>query len=520
MNRKVGWMAMMGILATCFGCSAEKPAEPVRSTEGGADVLVAYFSRSGNTRRIAERIQKKVGGTLFEIKPEKAYPPKYGDVVKQARKECKEGFKPALSTIVPDMSKYRVVFIGSPNWWGTVAPPVATFLTSYDFRGMTVIPFFTNGGGGMQNCERDVRNYAAGASFQKGITFEESQTTGFDEWLDQVFEIVPLGKDIPQVLTMTERAVVTASALAAKGEIQLLQAAVSEGVSRGVPFDVYREIFVQLYAYCGFPRSLNALAVLMNLAKERGWTPPKEDISKVVPSDVALGTVNQTKLCGRSVSGPLFDFAPPIDLFLKTHLFGDIFRREQLDWRMREIATVAMLEAMGDVPAQRDAHIQIAKQNRVTDAQLREILGLARDVARGEAMTSPFPLGNPNTAYEKYFSGRSWLSSVAGDQRLGLPVHNVTFEPGCRNHWHAHTGGQLLIAVGGVGYYQERGKTARRLVPGNVVEIPPNVEHWHGAAPESWFAHLAMEGHPGENRNSWLEPVSDADYRAATKEVQ
>ena len=95
---------------------------------------------------------------------------------------------------------------------------------------------------------------------------------------------------------------------------------------------------------------------------------------------------------------------------------------------------------------------------------------------------------------------------------------NVTFEPACRNNWHRHTGGQLLIAVGGVGFYQERGKKARKLLPGDVVEIPPDVDHWHGAAPESWFSHLAIECNPEKNKNTWLEPVSDADYRKATAE--
>ena len=102
------------------------------------------------------------------------------------------------------------------------------------------------------------------------------------------------------------------------------------------------------------------------------------------------------------------------------------------------------------------------------------------------------------------------------DDRLNVPVANVTFEPGCRNNWHSHTGGQMLIAVGGVGYYQERGKAARKLLPGDVVEIPPNVDHWHGAAPDSWFSHLAIECNPKTNKNTWLEPVSDADYKAAT----
>ena len=96
-------------------------------------------------------------------------------------------------------------------------------------------------------------------------------------------------------------------------------------------------------------------------------------------------------------------------------------------------------------------------------------------------------------------------------------MSNVTFEPGCRNNWHSHTGGQLLIAVGGVGYYQERGKAARRLLPGDVVEIAPSIEHWHGAAPDSWFSHLAIGCNPQTNQNTWLERVDDQQYAEATK---
>ena len=95
---------------------------------------------------------------------------------------------------------------------------------------------------------------------------------------------------------------------------------------------------------------------------------------------------------------------------------------------------------------------------------------------------SAFPVGKENAGFEQYFTGKSWLAPLTGNKDLNVPMFNVTFEPGCRNNWHSHTGGQILIAVGGVGYYQERGKAARRLLPGDVVEIAPDVEHWHGAS--------------------------------------
>lgn len=130
---------------------------------------------------------------------------------------------------------------------------------------------------------------------------------------------------------------------------------------------------------------------------------------------------------------------------------------------------------------------------------------------------SAFPVGSENTGYQQYFTGKSWLAPLTNNKELNVPISNVTFEPSCRNNWHSHTGGQILIAVGGVGYYQEKGKTARRLNPGDVVEIAPNVVHWHGAAPDSWFAHLAIECNPGTNKNTWLDPVTDEEYAEAVK---
>ncbi len=128
-----------------------------------------------------------------------------------------------------------------------------------------------------------------------------------------------------------------------------------------------------------------------------------------------------------------------------------------------------------------------------------------------------FPIGAPNDAYAKYFIGQSYLAPVSTEQ---LGIFNVTFEPGCRNNWHIHHakngGGQILICVAGRGFYQEWGKPARELLPGDVVNIPANVKHWHGAAPDSWFSHLAMDVPGKDSSNEWLEAVDDEAYREAT----
>ena len=125
-----------------------------------------------------------------------------------------------------------------------------------------------------------------------------------------------------------------------------------------------------------------------------------------------------------------------------------------------------------------------------------------------------FPRGEENTAYSKYFVGQSYLNMLSVEQ---VVIGNVTFEPGCRNNWHIHHaksgGGQILLCTAGRGYYQEWGKEPRELTPGDVVNIPAEVKHWHGAAPDSWFSHVAVEVPGTETKNEWCEPVSDEDYR-------
>ena len=136
-----------------------------------------------------------------------------------------------------------------------------------------------------------------------------------------------------------------------------------------------------------------------------------------------------------------------------------------------------------------------------------------------EAFRQPYPLGekispNPN------FTGEVWLAPLSEHRELNVPMFNVTFAPGCRNSWHSHKGGQILIATAGIGYYQEKGQPARRLFPGDIVEITPDVEHWHGAASDSWFAHIAITTNPQNNAAVWLSPVSDEQYHEATTEAE
>ena len=164
------------------------------------------------------------------------------------------------------------------------------------------------------------------------------------------------------------------------------------------------------------------------------------------------------------------------------------------------IITVAVLIISGQLSAQQKEKLERKDMENITPPKI-----------------SDFPVGEENTAYAKYFTGKSWNAPLTVNKELNVPINNITFEPGCRNNWHSHSGGQVLVAVGGVGYYQERGKKAVRMQPGDVVEIGENVEHWHGAAPESWFSHLAITANSQNNENTWHEPVSDKDYSEAVK---
>ena len=325
-------------------------------------------------------------------------------------------------------------------------------------------------------------------------------------------------------LTAKENAIVDIGAWTARGEQDKLGAAFKAGFDAGLTLNEAKELVGQLYAYCGFPRALNAAGTLMKVADE---VKPAEGPAANMPRGslgeraLPVGTANQTKLCGGPVKGALFDFHPQLDAYLKAHLFGDIFARDNIDWRTREIVTIAALAARPETEPQMKAHIAIGKVNGVTDAQAAEIVRrvqMPRNPADLPHDWSPIPVGEPNTAYAKYFIGNSYLHKLTLDQ---VPAFGVTFEPGCRNNWHIHHaktgGGQMLIVTAGEGFYQEWGKPARRLKKGDTVNIPANVKHWHGAAPDSWFQHIALEVPGTEQSNEWCEPVDNAAYAEATK---
>lgn len=245
--------------------------------------------------------------------------------------------------------------------------------------------------------------------------------------------------------------------------------------------------------------------------------------------------VKQT--AGRNQLG---DFAPKFAELNDDVLFGEVWDREdKLSLRDRSLVTVVSLMAQGLVDSSFQYHLETAKKNGISKEEIAEILThaafyagwpkawaafrMAKEVWTDETSAENakdvheknmlFPIGKPNDGFARYFIGQSYLAPLSTEQ---VGIFNVTFEPKCRNNWHIHHaksgGGQILICVGGRGYYQEWGKEAIKLNPGDVVNIPAGVKHWHGAAPDSWFSHLAIEVPGTDASNEWLEAVDDDHY--------
>ncbi|MDR2366569.1 MAG: carboxymuconolactone decarboxylase family protein [Deltaproteobacteria bacterium] len=242
--------------------------------------------------------------------------------------------------------------------------------------------------------------------------------------------------------------------------------------------------------------------------------------------------MNKKVTAGRDSLG---NFAPQFAQLNDDVLFGEVWSREkQLSPRDRSMITVTALITGGIFDPSLAFHLSKAKENGITKEEIAEILthlsfyagwpkawaafrvakeiwpennGLATNAIGTGAI---FPLGEPNDAYAKYFTGQSYLMRLTTE---GVRVAHVTFAPSCRNWWHIHhKGGQILLVTGGRGYYQEFNDKARELRPGDAVNIKPEVRHWHGAAADRWFSHLSIEVPAEGATNEWIEPVTNEDY--------
>lgn len=241
----------------------------------------------------------------------------------------------------------------------------------------------------------------------------------------------------------------------------------------------------------------------------------------------------EKQTAGRKILGKL---APKFAELNDDVLFGEIWSREdKLSLRDRSMITISSLMSQGLFP-QLKSHFELGKKHGITKEEAVEIVTqiafysgwakawnafpLINEVYNDEEIIEEhggiFGMGKENLEFSKYFIGKSYLKPLTKVGDCPVFLANVTFEPRCRNNWHIHKakngGGQILICIEGEGWYQEEGQPARKLNPGDVVVIPANVKHWHGATSNSWFSHIAIEI-PGEDTsNEWLEPVSDEEY--------
>lgn len=353
----------------------------------------------------------------------------------------------------------------------------------------------------------------------------------------------------PDTLDIKQQTLVAVAATAGKGDAQLLPALFGEALDAGWSVNELKEAMIHLYAYAGFPRSLNGLNMLKAVLEQRVKKGINDDLGRVpgplpsITTKLEGGTILQARLLGNNTRTGTADFAPIIDVFLKEHLFWDIFSRDNLDFKTRELITISVIAGLGNAEPQLRAHIGVSMYNGITKAQLeqwaaviqqkvgskegnmvRSVLqetittdrtalksgaGLQDDkVMDGAIFSTGKKISNQN------FVGQVWLQQlVTSDGNNSIQVGNVTFKPGARTKWHLHPGGQILLAISGIGYYQEKGQAKKILRKGDVVKCPSNIAHWHGASADTSFVQVAITD-TQKGSTLWLKPVTEKEYGA------
>ena len=364
-------------------------------------------------------------------------------------------------------------------------------------------------------------------------------------------------------LSERQQSIVLIASHTARGDLERLTHAMNAGLDSGLTINEIKEVLLQLYAYTGFPRSLSGINTLMAVLEDREVRGIRDEVGALAAPQVSSeNKYEQGKqvlgaLTGRPQNRPRSGYSaffPTVELFLKEHLFADIFGRGVLSYQDREITTVAALVSMGGVEPYARAHMGLAMNVGVTESQLRQLLALIEaNVGEAEARagrdllsqvltwqrdtetggmpgeerdsraaqlgrssdsrigSTVFPRGRRITSDN--FTGSVWVEMLVTEQEVfGSRIGNVTFEPGARTNWHSHPGGQILLVTNGAGYYQEQGGPIQLLRRGDVVEIGPDVVHWHGATPSGEFTHVAVVTNSLEGNTLWLQPVSDAEY--------
>lgn len=353
-----------------------------------------------------------------------------------------------------------------------------------------------------------------------------------------------------QTLTSKQQSIVKISALTAKGDLENLKTALTGGLEAGLTVNEIKEVLVHLYAYCGFPRSLQGLNTFIAVLDER----KKKGIKDVIGREAApvsseeskyeRGKKNLEKLTGKKETGPKTGYAafsPEIEVFLKEHLFADIFERDVLNFTDREIVTISALIALGGVEPQLEGHLNIGMNVGLTESQLDQIFSIIetnigkKEADSGRAVLNKVLKKSVNTpraenknddaifpkgekAPPQNFTGTVYVQPLAPkNETNNFSIGSVTFEPNARSNWHTHPAGQTLIVTNGKGLYQEKGSAIRPLNKGDVVICPADTEYWHGASPDSRMSHIAISNYKGETNVVWLKPVTDEEYKVLAK---
>ena len=362
-------------------------------------------------------------------------------------------------------------------------------------------------------------------------------------------------------LSKQQEKIITIAAFAAKGDLNKLKPELVAGLEAGLTVNEIKEVLVHLYAYSGFPRSLRGLQTLMSVLDERkakgindNWgrkaSPITDTRDKYERGKEVLAKLSgTTPPKGRPQTG-YAAFSPEIETFLKEHLFADIFERDVLTYAQRELVTVSVLISIGNAEPMLASHMNLCLNVGISAEQLKHLIAIievnvnkndadSAKVVYNELIKSKglhvekMQIGsNDNNAADRifpkgvmikydYFSGIAWLQMlVNANENHDISIANVVFEPGVRNNWHLHAAGQILICIKGKGYYQEKGKPIQLLNVGDVVDILPNVIHWHGATPDGEFEHIAINPQVHKGSVVWLQSVTDEEYNSYKKKIE
>lgn len=357
-------------------------------------VLIVYLSRTKNTKAVAEIIHKNVGGDLVTLELVKPYPENYQATVDQVAKENVNGYLPPLKTKIDSIERYDVIFVGFPTWGMQLPPPLKSFLNQYDLSGKTIVPFNTNAGYGTGSSLETVKQLCPkskvlegfstkGGMEKNGILFvmegnkEKQVQAEIQNWLEKT------GFNDSQNLSAKQQALIRISAVTAKGDLSKLKTELNTGFEAGLTINQIREAIVHLYAYAGFPRSIRGLQTLMivlNERKTKGIIDEKGTEASPINdgrSQYERGKAILEELTGVQETGPKTGyaaFAPEIEVFLKEHLFADIFERDVLTYVERELVTISVLSSIGGVEPMLRSHLNICLNIALTPNQLQQFI--------------------------------------------------------------------------------------------------------------------------------------------------